>query len=140
MAGKFYEILEHTADIRIRVKAGDLKTLFCRCAQAVFDITAERKTARGGGKIELKIVQKAQDLEELLINWLNELLSLSSARGLIFSDFRIKTLEDNFLEARVRGEKAESYRINKEIKAATYHELQITRIGTIWKAEVIFDV
>jgi SHS2 domain-containing protein len=140
VAEKFYEILEHTADIRIRVKAKDLKALFCNCARAMFDIIAEKKESSRSVKHELKIAGKARDLEELFINWLNELLSLSSVRGMIFSDFKINKLSGNSLEARVRGEKAESYQINKEIKAATYHELQITRNNDIWKAEVIFDV
>ena len=137
---KFYEILEHTADIRIRVRAKELKTLFTRSARAMFDIIAEKKSGSGAKKVELAIDQKAENLEELLINWLNELLSLSSARGLVFSKFKIKSFCENSLKARVQGEKAKNYKINKEIKAATYHQLQITKDGIGWKTEVIFDV
>jgi SHS2 domain-containing protein len=143
VAEKFYEILEHTADIRIRVRAGDLKSLFCRSARAMFDIIADRKTAKAGGnsdKVELKVSQKAGNLEELFINWLNELLSLSASQSLIFSDFRIKSLSENSLEALVLGKKSGNYQINKEIKAATYHQLEITKSGKDWKVEVIFDV
>ncbi|MCX5708368.1 MAG: archease [Candidatus Omnitrophica bacterium] len=143
MAEKFYEILEHTADIRIRVRAGDLKTLFCRCARAMFDIIAEKKTTKAAGnpdKVELKVSQQAGNLEELFINWLNELLSLSASLSLIFSDFKIKSLSENYLEAAMLGELSGNYRINKEIKAATYHQLQITKSGNDWKVEVIFDV
>jgi SHS2 domain-containing protein len=140
VAGKFYEILEHTADIGIRVKAKDLKALFCNCARAMFDIIAEKKVSSSSVKQQLKIVCQAQDLEELFINWLNELLSLSSVRRLIFSDFKIRSLSKNSIEAIVSGEKFQNYRVNKEIKAATYHELKITRIGNVLTAEVIFDV
>jgi SHS2 domain-containing protein len=140
VAEKFYEILEHTADIRIRVKAGNLKSLFCLAARAMFDIIAEPKKSGEGKKVILAIAQKAQNPEELFINWLNELLSLSSARGLIFSGFKINGLTDNSLEASVSGYKAKSYTVNKEIKAATYHQLKISHTGTGWKAEVIFDV
>ena len=139
MAKKFYKILEHTADIRIRVEAKDLKTLFSQAARAMFDIIAEKKTALGAKKVELSISQKAQDLEELFINWLNELLSLYSVRGVVFSDFKIKNLASDSLEAIAGGEKASGYKINKEIKAATYHGLQIAKSGNGWKAEVIFD-
>ena len=143
MAEKFYEILEHTADIRVRVRAGDLKTLFSRSSRAMFDLIAGRKTALGAGnadKVELTVSQKAGNLEELFINWLNELLFLSSSQGLIFSGFKIKSLSENSLEALVLGEKAENYQINKEIKAATYHQLQITKSGNDCMVEVIFDV
>jgi SHS2 domain-containing protein len=140
VAEKFYEILEHTADIRMRVKAGDLKTLFSRCALAMFDIIAGQNKIPADGAEELIIVQESGSLEELFINWLNELLSLSSAQGLVFLDFKIKKLSENALEARVSGVKSVNFKIEKEIKAATYHQLQISKSGGGWKAEVIFDV
>jgi SHS2 domain-containing protein len=142
VAKKFYEILEHTADIRIRVKAGKLETLFVQAARAMFDIIAEKKSGSGAvkeKKVEVKIAQKAQKLEDLFVNWLNDLLSLSSARGVIFSDFKIVRLREGVLKALARGERSAGYRINKEIKAATYHELQIAKTADGWKAEVIFD-
>jgi SHS2 domain-containing protein len=143
VAEKLYEILEHTADIRIRVKARDLKTLFSRSSRAMFDLIAERKPGKGAAnadKVELKVSQKAGNLEELFINWLNELLSLSASQNLIFSDFKMKNFSENSLEALVLGGKSGNYQINKEIKAATYHQLQITKSGKDWKVEVIFDV
>ena len=140
MAKKFYEILDHTADIRIRVRAIGLKTLFSKTARAMFDIIAEKKTASVAGKKAVKIIQRGKNLEDLFINWLNELLSLSSAYGLVFSSFKIKNLGKNSLEAFVLGERIKNYQINKEIKAATYHQLQIVKDGDSWKAEVIFDV
>jgi len=140
MDKKFYEILEHTADIRIRVRAKKVKILFVQAARAMFDIIAEKKSNLDSRKAECVIVQKAQNLEELFINWLNELLSLSSARGLVFSGFRIKNFGEYFLEVVALGEKNKGYQINKEIKAATYHQLLIKKNRIGWKAEVIFDV
>ncbi len=140
VAEKFYEILEHTADIRIRVRAKSLEDLFSQTARAVFDIIAERKPGLSSKRIEITVNQEGGNLEELFINWLNELLSLSSADGLIFSDFKIKSLNDKFLEASVFGEKSGNFNINKEVKAATYHQFHIVENTAGWKAEVILDV
>ena len=140
MAESSYEILEHTADIRIRVKADNLERLFCRSAQAMFEIIAEKKPGPSGGTELVKVSQKAADLEELFINWLNELLSLSSVRRLVFSGFRIKELTETAVSAEVSGGKIRDYVINKEIKAATYHQLKLSKDRCGWKAEVIFDV
>ena len=140
---KNYELIEHTADIGIRVKAKNLKELFKNTALSIFEIMAEKKSSIDGDKLEVEkitINQKAQDLEELFINWLNELLSLSSAKGLIFSDFKIKKLDKNNLEAEAKGIDIKNYKVNTEIKAATYHELKIEDKGDFWQAEVIFDV
>lgn len=136
---KNYEIIEHTADIGIRVKGGDLKELFKNAALAMFEIMAEAKK-KAAEKKELKIKLKADNLDELFINWLNELLSLSAAKELIFPAFKITKLNESSLEAILSGSDIKNYRLNSEIKAATYHELKLGRIKSGWQAEVIFDV
>lgn len=140
---KNYELIEHTADIGIRVKASDLKELFKNAALSMFDIIAEKKSGIGHrtlgiGKIIVK--QKADDLEELFINWLNELLSLSAIKEKIFCDFKFKNLDEHSLEAEVGSCDIKDYKVNVEIKAATYHELKLEESKSGWQAEVIFDV
>ena len=147
---KNYEFIEHTADIGIRVKGDDLKELFKNAALAMFDIMAEKKSGikpclpAGRHQVssikEIMIKQKAENLEELFINWLNELLSLSATKELIFSDFKINKLDENNLQAAVIGEDIKNYKVNTEIKAATYHQLKIEKSQSGWQAEVIFDV
>jgi SHS2 domain-containing protein len=74
------------------------------------------------------------------VNWLNELLSVSAAKEIIFHNIKVKTLEDNSLEALITGSSVENYRVNTEIKAATYHQLKIEEVNKEWVAEVILDV
>ena len=136
---KNYELIEHTADVGIRVKGGDLKELFKNAALAMFEIMAEVKN-RAAEKKELKITLKADNLEELFINWLNELLSLSATKELIFPAFKITKLDERGLEAVLSGSDIKNYRLNSEIKAATYHQLKLQRLKSGWQAEVILDV
>ncbi|MDD5156140.1 MAG: archease [Candidatus Omnitrophica bacterium] len=146
MTDKSYELIEHTADVGIRVKGKDLRGLFNNAALAMFDIIGEpapipsATSVKEIPKFKVNIRQKAENLEELFVNWLNELLSLSSAKGLMFVDFVINKLDRNKLEAQVYGEKIKNYRVNTEIKAATYHELKVQEVSGGWQAEVIFDV
>ena len=137
---KNYEVIEHTADIGIRVKAGELNLLFKEAALAMFDIIAEAQTPKSTTQRQINLKQEAGNLEELLVFWLNELLSLSATKELIFFDFKINRLENNLLEATAFGRDVKDYRVNVEIKAATYHGLKVWQDGSIWKAEVIFDV
>jgi SHS2 domain-containing protein len=139
---KNYTIIEHTADIGIAVEAADLAGLFVNVAAAMFDIMAERRDTNApytsGIKLDVRLTAENQD--ELLVNWLNELLSLSSARGLIFTGYQIHKLTDHSLDASVSAEDIKSYRQNKEFKAATYHELELVNGPDSYKAKVIFDV
>jgi len=140
MIGKNYELIEHTADIGIQVKGKDLKELFKNAAAAMFDIIAQRQKTESSRQEKIEINQKADDLEELFVNWLNELLSLSATKELIFSDFKIDKLEENNLQATVAGSDIKNYKVHTEVKAATYHTLKLEKTPSGWQAEVIFDV
>ena len=106
----------------------------------MFDIISAGQRKPGSAVKKITVKQQGQNREELFINWLNELLSLSSVKGLIFTGFKIKNLSDSSLEAEVSGVDIANYKGIKEIKAATYHGLKIEKTESGWLAEVIFDV
>ncbi|MEW6075897.1 MAG: archease [Candidatus Omnitrophota bacterium] len=137
---KNYQLISHTADIGIRVKGKDLKSLFVNAAKAMFDIIAQRKSASRLKSTIVRLAQNADSIDELFINWLNELLSLSDARRLIFSDFIIKKITPSSIRADVTGNPMRQYQLKSEIKAATYHQLNLRKTGSSWIAEVVFDV
>jgi len=143
---KDFELIEHTADIGIRVQADDLKGLFEKAALAMFNIIGQLAPLSLGPTVKeiplprFNIRQAAETPEELFINWLNELLSLSATKELMFTNIIIHKLDKNNLEAEVFGEDIKNYKINTEIKAATYHELKLEETESEWIAEVIFDV
>ncbi|HOX55159.1 MAG: archease [Candidatus Omnitrophica bacterium] len=138
---KDYELIEHTADIGVRVSGSDLKQIFVKAALAMFDIIAEPCKSCDSiklNKFDIKI--EGQDREELLVNWLNELLSLFDAKEVLFKEFKIDTLSETGLVAIIFGCPRENCKIKAEIKAATYHELKIEKIDNGFVAQVIFDV
>jgi SHS2 domain-containing protein len=137
---KLYEVIEHTADIGIRVKGKDLKELFSNAGLSLFDIAAEKKPIRDKKNITIGIEVKGDTREELFINWLNELLFLFATRQIIFTHFRIHALNEHSLKALATATSVRNYRVNTEIKAATYHMLKIRKQGSGWDAEVILDV
>ena len=137
---KPYEIIEHTADIGIRVKGKDPAELFKDAGLAMFDIIAKRKPGKDTRLTTIPIEQTADNLEELFINWLNELLSLSATKEIIFTDFQMDSLNEHSLKAHAIGEDVKNYEVDKEIKAATYHQLRLEKINSGWQVEVILDV
>ena len=135
-----YEVFEHTADIGLRIKGKDLKELFQNAGLAIFQVSSRRQFVKNKTHTDIIIKQKADNLDELFINWLNELLSISAAKGIIFHNIKVKAIQDNSLEASATGSSVENYRVNTEIKAATYHQLKIEEKDGAWTAEVILDV
>ena len=137
---KNYELLDHTADIGIRVKSSSLERLFKNAGLAIKGISTEKQRIQFPEKHKIVIAQKAANAEELLVNWLNELLSVSQAEALIFEEIRINEISEQFVDAVAIGTDIRNYKTNFEIKAATYHQLKVQKTGSTWQAEVIFDV
>lgn len=151
---KNYQVLEHTADVGIRVKASSLEGLFKNAGLAITNLSAEKQKIQYPQKHKIVVEQKADNVEELFVNWLNELLSASAAEGLIFEDIKINQINENFVDAIAIGTDRQNYKTNIEIKAATYHQLKVQKSGSHWPgsrglpsnrqshwlAEVIFDV
>lgn len=140
MTDRPYEFMEHTADIAIRVLAADFVSLLINSADAMFEIIAPQHRSQTSAPASFELELSGDSREDLLISWLNELLSLSQAKELIFNEFQIHELEDNSLQATVTGYGSSHYQIDTEIKAATYHDLKIVQTEDGWMAEVIFDV
>jgi len=140
---KEFEILEHTADIGIAAYGKTKREVFINAARGMFEIIA-------GGTKNLKenfcdkIKLEADNLEGLLFAWLNELLYISETKLVILNKFEIKDLSDNKIGAEVKGTKIDRLgcKIKKEIKAVTYHLLEIKKDeeSGLWRAQVIFDI
>jgi len=135
-----YEIIPHTADIGVKAYGSDLKELFSNAAYAMFDIIADLDglTASTTRSIEAR----AENNEELLVAWLDELLYHFYTRQTIFFDFSIITLEPGIIRATVTGRELgeNRNRLKTEIKAVTYHELKIEETNGGFSASIIFDV
>lgn len=141
---KSYKQIDHTADIGIRVWGKDQKQLFAHAATAMFDILVRRK--RRGQKNPRRLCRSiklhADTPEELLQSWLSELLFLYETKRLVFTAFNIETITSTALQAKVCAEplNLNSHEIKTEIKAVTYHQLQINQKKKKIIAEIIFDV
>lgn len=137
---KNFEIIEHTADVGIRAYGKDIRECFENAAKGMFAIITDNSKIDSVG--EYRITLKAESLEDLLVDWLSELLFLNSAYNLVFGEFDVKVDEDDFsLDARVRGEeyRRDKHGYGTEIKAVTYHMLEIKK-GHPCEVQVLFDI
>ncbi|MDD5292158.1 MAG: archease [Candidatus Omnitrophica bacterium] len=136
---KRFEVIEHTADIGLKIYGKDLKELFTNSAIGLFSLITDLDKV--GIKESIKVRLEDDNKEELLVSWLNELIFHFSARNFIPREFKIEEVSENELTAKILGENIDltKHKILSEIKAATYHELEIKKIGEGFEAKVIFD-
>lgn len=135
-----YETFEHTADIGLRARAADLNCLFAEAARAFFSVIVENPTEVLAVK-EFSVSVEADQIDDLMYDWLAELLYLFDTEHVLLRDFDV-TIQDGKVTASVRGEPVDEarHRLDMEVKAITYHELKVERNGDEWLAEVIVDL
>ncbi len=137
---KRYKILDHTADIGVIVYGENLKALFENAGEAFFHIITDLKEVKL--RIEKHIVIEGESLERLLVDWLSELLYLHDVENLLFKQFKIESVGEDGLKAVAKGEPFEEgvHAIKTEVKAVTYHQIDVRHEKGQWRARVIFDL
>lgn len=135
-----YEIVAHTADLGIRVCAPSREELFTQAVEALFDVMAGRESVRP--LHERTISAEGTDGEELFVNFLREALYLFHGEGMLLAECRMLDLAPRVAKALVRGEPFEDGRhvIKTELKAVTYHGVEIVQRPEGWSGKVIIDV
>lgn len=135
-----YDILDHTADLGIKIFAATLSALFVSAGMALFDLITP--IVKRTDKNHLSIAVSGEDEVDLLINWLRELLYLFNGKELIVNSIAISSFENWRIKAQVGviPFDADVFEIGYEIKAVTYHQARIERTAAGYLAEVIFDL
>jgi len=135
-----YELVDHTADLGIRVWADDIKGLFEEAARAFFDIITDLSKVEA--HLQREVVVQGSSREVLMVAWLNELLYLHEVEGLLFCDFSVAEIDEGAVTGVAGGEVFDEGRhsIKTGVKAVTYHQLEIKEQEGRWQAQVIFDI
>jgi SHS2 domain-containing protein len=135
-----YTLLDHTADLGIMVRGTDLKDLFESAGRALMHLMV--RAATPGKTTSMKISVSGEDLADLLIRWLGEILYLFAGENLVVTSIRLDSISSSHLEGSLETAtfEPEFHEILREIKAVTYHQIQVTEKANGWEAKVIFDV
>jgi SHS2 domain-containing protein len=140
-----FEYFDHAADVGLRGFGATPERAFEAAAAALFGLMDESlENVREVQEEEIR--SEAPDLAELLVAFLNELISLSDSRRLIFRRFRVEidTPESSRLRltARAWGERYEPARHRSivEPKGATYTALRVASEADGWIAQCVVDV
>jgi SHS2 domain-containing protein len=137
---KNFEILDHTADIGLIVYGEDLKGLFENAGEAFFHLITDLKKVRR--RVERRIHIGGESLDRLMVDWLSELLYLHDVENLLFKGFKVESVGEDGLKAIVRGEPFQEgvHVIKTEVKAVTYHRIEVRQKNGRWRAQIIFDL
>lgn len=140
---KKYRQLEYMADAYIEAWGDDLEETFINAALGFYDTMINVDSVDVVENLDISV--SGADLQELLYNWIEELIYIFETRGFVASKFNIKIYRENSkwkLAGRIYGEK---YNKNKHgskthIKAVTYHAMEIARDKKGIKIRYLLDL
>lgn len=136
-----FEFFEHTADIGIRAYGNTLEEAFEEAARGVFEVMTDTSKVNPIQCIEISV--HGYDLENLLYNWIEELLYFYDSDLMLFSKFDIKIDPETLtLTGRACGEKFDPHKHEKRtvVKAMTYHMMEIKKIGSEYEVQFVVDI
>ena len=114
--GPTFKEIDHSGDIGIEATGADLETIFENTALGLFGLMV-RGDVGASEKRTLRV--DSNSYEDLLVDWLSELISRAALEGELYSSVSINEIGEYYLEAVVRGEKmdVEKHDLRFEVKA-----------------------
>jgi SHS2 domain-containing protein len=137
---KKYRLTRNQSEVAVRVVGDSQADLFANSATALFDVMADIEKIEIKERIPLEV--EGTDRDDLMVNWMRELLYLYQGSGYLLKEFKIHEVKDSIVKAEVCGEKIDPDRheIKQEIGAVAFHKSRMQKTGSQWIAQVIFEI
>jgi len=136
---KKFQFLEHTGDIKFQAYGKTIEESFKNSAYAVKNFLSDKKIKE---RIKKQFSTSGKDFENLLYNFIEELIFLSDSENFILSKIKkIKIDKKNVkLKAEIMGDFARDYNARQTIKAVTYNEMFVKKEKNKWTCQVVIDI
>jgi len=137
---KSYRLTKRQSELAVRVTGNSQAELFANSAYALFDVMTDNiDTIEIKEKMPLEV--EGADRDDLMINWMRELLYLYQGSGYLLKQFEIREVKDTVVKAEVCGEKIDPDRheIKQEIAAVAYQHGRMEKTGNQWIAQLVFE-
>ncbi len=134
-----WEHFEHVADMGVRGFGPTPAEAFSQAALAMTATICEPDSINPRTAVPFEL--EDDDLDYLLLDWLNALVYEMATRRMLFGRFEV-AIEDGQLRATAWGEPVDVARHQPavEVKGATLTELSVQQIGDQWVAQCVIDV
>ncbi|MDD5224527.1 MAG: archease [bacterium] len=140
MSKKRYRTFSHTADLGLEIFGQDESEIFANAGIALYSVLTEIKKIRGRKSWDIEA--EGHDWEDLLVNFLSEILYRFDTEQILLRQIVILKLNPRQVAARGRGEIFDPSRhpIKTGIKAVTHHQASIKTTSAGFAARVILDI
>lgn len=131
--------MPHTAEVALEIRGGSWEEFYANAARGLLAVYAPKGRPKAVQSRKCRV--KAESAEEVLVAWLNEIVFLVSAKLWLPCRITVETATERGVCARLEGALLTGPgSLATEIKAATFHGLQVIRSNRGLRATIILDV
>jgi len=137
---KKYRILTRSSDLAIKVFGKTQAELFANSAFALFDLMTDIQKVEVRERLPLEV--EGADRDDLMVNWMRELLYLYQGSGYLLKEFKVLDAKETYVRGEVSGEKydPDRHEIQREFRSVAYHQSRMEKTGDQWTAQMIFEL
>ncbi len=135
---KYKFLDEIRSDVMFEAYGKDLKELFENAAEALFSVICKIKQIKT--KETEEFVIKANNLEDLMLNWLQALIAIVDTEQKFFSKFEIEEINQTHLKAKLYGEPIKPQLGETVVKAVTMYKYKLEKTDKGYKITVSLDI
>jgi SHS2 domain-containing protein len=136
---KTYQFIDKiTSDVMFEAYGRDQKELFLNAATALSTVICKTEQIKSTKEVEIRV--EADNIEDLLVNWLQAIISRVDIEEMFFKKFTIIEMDSKHLRAFAYGEPVSREKGGTVVKAVTYYKFKLEKTPTGWMCRVSLDV
>lgn len=134
-----YKLIDNiTSDVMFEAYGRDLRELFENSGLALFSIICDLKKIKP--EIKKELILKADDVEDLLLKWLQALIAVVDTDELFLSKFKVLECDGTYLRAECFGEGISPEKGLTVVKAVSYYGFKFEKISKGYKIRIACDI
>lgn len=130
-----FEIIGHTADVRLRLTADSFEGLF---GEGVSGLAKLMRPIGVGETVTRRVELAARDKTGLVVDFMGEVLTLSHINREIYTQITDILIEGQVMKGRLTGKIVRGF--GNDVKAVTYHEAEVKNENNKWSISLVLDV
>ena len=138
--GKAYRVVKSSSELAVKVSGKSQAEVLANSAFALFDLMTDIDKVQVEESLPVEV--EGIDGDDLMVNWMRELLYLYQGSGYLLKEFEIRETGPSHVRAEGKGEKfdPDRHEIHRDIRAVVYRQCRMGKTGDRWTAQVTFEL
>lgn len=135
---KKYRVIRRASELNIKLSGESLPQVLSDSGFALFDLLVDLDTVETNESLPIEV--EGSDADDLLVNWMRELLNAYQSNGYVLKEFIMEETGEHFVKAEAKGERydPDRHEERESIGAVEPRLCHLGQMGEHWTAQAGF--